>query len=140
MRWSDITAKDQALTAFTRKLTALRAEHEIFRRASFRDGCVISWLNPTGGDQAEEHWDDAGARTIGMMLRCESCEGAKLAVALFNSFDGDIEFALPDHPDGKNWRCLIDTAADEASDGAAAREYEGISPYPLAARSMAVLA
>jgi len=100
-----------ALAAFTRDLISLRHENEIFRRASWRDGCVTRWLNPGGGDQTEEHWDDAGANTIGLWLSNPDIQkGVTQTLILFNPFEGDVDFALPARQDKRNWRVRIDTA------------------------------
>ncbi len=112
MRWDDIGQRDEALIDFTRRMITMRSEHEIFRRASFRDGCVITWLNPAGGEQQDDHWDDAGARTLGLLLSSSACKGAQHALILFNSFDGDIPFTLPEHPEKRDWTVIVDTARD----------------------------
>ena len=115
INWEEITPKDEDLIAFVKTLTAIRADHAIFRRSSFRDGCVIRWINPAGGDQTPESWDDEGAHAIGWFLR-EHANGSDApatgeALVLFNSFDGDIEFTLPEKLDGGTWVALLDTAA-----------------------------
>jgi isoamylase len=134
-RWADIGHRDEKLMEFTQRMTQLRAENAIFRRASFRDGCVIGWLNPMGGDQLDEHWDDAGARTIGLQLSCPSCDGAQEALVLFNAFDGDVEFAMPTPPHGVAWTLTVDTARDDVGeDGEAATS----DSYDLKGRSLAV--
>ncbi len=140
LRWSDIGPRDEALAAFTRRMIALRAEHNIFRRASFRDGCTIHWLNPMGGEQLDEHWDDAGARILGLQLSCEAVQGAKNALVLFNGFDGDLPFNLPDHPEGRPWHCLIDTARDdvEGKDAQGQVDADGTVSFEFTGRSLAV--
>jgi glycogen operon protein len=134
VRWDKIGDRDRALTDFTRRVLKLRAENALFRRESFRDGCVIRWLNPGGGDQQVEHWDDAEAVTIGALLQCDVEEGVKEALVLFNSFDGDVPFTLPER-EGAGWRVLLDTSRP----GDAEFEAEG-PEYPLRARTMVVLA
>jgi isoamylase len=134
-RWADITPKDEALTDFTRRMIALRGENEIFRRISFRDSCDIRWLNPAGGDQTDEHWDDAGARTIGLRLSSQTAVGAKDVLVLFNSFDGDLPFACPEHPAGRPWQCVVDTASQEPSPATDMTS----SIYQLTARSLVIL-
>ena len=111
IHWGNPPAEASALAAFTRDLISLRHENEIFRRASWRDGCVTRWLNPGGGDQTEEHWDDAGANTIGLWLSNPDIQkGVTQTLILFNPFEGDVEFALPARQDKRNWRVRIDTA------------------------------
>lgn len=141
MRWGDIGPRDEALTAFTRRMIALRAEHDILRRASFRDGCEISWLNPGGGEQQDEHWDDAGARTLGLLLSSEACEGARHVLVLFNSFDGNILFVLPEHPEGRGWKAIVNTARDDdQAEAMPEADDEGASvACAMAARSLVIL-
>ncbi len=74
MRWEELTKRDKALTGFVQRVAQLRAEHPIFRRASFRDGCILRWVNPAGGDQQEEHWDDEGLRSIGLLMHMPDVE------------------------------------------------------------------
>ncbi len=76
MKWEELTERDHALTRFVQRVTQLRAEPPIFRRASFRDGCVLRWVNPAGGDQLEEHWDDEGLRVIGLLMHMPDVERA----------------------------------------------------------------
>jgi glycogen operon protein len=134
IHWSDLPPEAEALGDFTRDLIRLRQENEIFRRASWRDGCMIRWLNPGGGDQIEEHWDDVGANTIGLWLANPNLgEGARQALILFNPHDGDVLFKLPDREGG--WRLALDTAR-EHPDGGQKTVSEEIS---LSARSLTVL-
>jgi len=138
--WIDWTAIDddgRALTEFVRRLLALRDGNDIFRRASFRDGCVIRWLNPAGGDQTPEQWDDPGVRCIGLLLHLpEPGVGAADALILFNAHDGEIAFALPEHPEAEGWKAVVDTWRE---DGVPEVEAAVASPFRLPPRSLAVL-
>ena len=110
IRWDKLTERDRALTAFVRRVTTLRAEHAIFRRASFRDGCVLRWVNPAGGDQQEEHWDDDGLRAIGLLMHTPEVEqGGDEALILFNAFDGEVVFKLPARVKQGAWSVVLDT-------------------------------
>ncbi len=68
LSWIDWSAVDSDLLAFTRNLTALRAEHPVFRRRRFFDGYGsgpddpvgdIMWLRPDGTVMTH---DDSGTR------------------------------------------------------------------------------
>jgi glycogen operon protein len=115
--WEAIDDEGRALTDFLRKLTWYRREQPILHRESFRDGLVISWLNPGGGEQTEEHWADAGANTIGLRLSYpEPPQNPALwgeVLILFNAHDGTVPFILPER-EGEAWKPIIDTANPEA--------------------------
>ncbi len=60
--WQDLPDSANELREFTARLIALRQSQPLLRRESWRDGIAITWLNPTGGEQTDEHWDDEEAR------------------------------------------------------------------------------
>ena len=98
-------------------MTQLRADHPIFRRASFRDGCVLRWVNPAGGDQQEEHWDDEGLRAIGLLMHMPDVEqGGDEALILFNAFEGDVVFKIPARVKPGSWSVVLDTEIGPGSD------------------------
>ena len=136
IKWDRLTDRDRALTSFVRRVTKLRAEHAIFRRASFRDGCVLRWLNPAGGDQREEHWDDDGVRAIGLLMHTPEVEqGGDEALILFNAFDGDVVFILPARVKAGSWSVVLDTetgpGSDEGREGLKAESEITLSPRSL---------
>jgi len=134
MHWDDLPPEAQALTDFTRDLIRLRRDNEILRRASWRDGCEIQWLNPGGGEQNGQHWDDAGATTIGLWLRNDKIsQGAKEALILFNPHDGDVPFKLPRREE--KWVIAIDTARDRPTN----LHEPAASAITLSPRSLCVL-
>jgi glycogen operon protein len=135
--WEAIDDEGRALTDFLRKLTWYRREQPILHRESFRDGLIISWLNPGGGDQTEEHWADAGANTIGLRLSYpEPPQNPALwgeVLILFNAHDGTVPFTLPER-EGNPWKPIIDTANPEVKS-------EGLpeGPLELPGRSLMLL-
>jgi glycogen operon protein len=126
MNWEDIDDDDQALTGFVRRATALRQTQPLLHRASYRDGMIIRWINPTGIDQTEEQWHEAGALCIGLLLdgseiedpAFEKGEGARTILIIFNAYHDTLSFKLPDHSGETPWQRLLDThaGATEASD------------------------
>jgi isoamylase len=101
---------------FVQDLTRLRAENAIFRRAGFRDEVVLRWLNPAGGDQEEEHWDDDLARAIALFMVCpEATEGFSEALVLFNASENGVSFTLPERTEGQAWTVQVRTE-DEGGD------------------------
>jgi isoamylase len=108
--WEKIGPEDEAFTDFVRQLIRLRTENAIFRRANFRDGAVIRWLNPAGGDQQEEHWDEEAARAIALLVTNQGVEdGIGEALMLFNASENGVTFALPEREGGGDWQVLAKT-------------------------------
>ncbi len=136
MRWENITQRDEALARFVRRVIALRTEHPIFRRASFRDGCLLRWVNPAGGEQQEEHWDDPGVLAIGLLMHMPDVEsGGDEALILFNAFDGDVAFKIPSRVKAGSWSVVLDTEtgpnSDEGRKGVKADQEISLSPRSL---------
>lgn len=134
--WGKIGPRDKALTEFVRRVAQLRAEHAIFRRDSFRDGTVLRWVNPAGGDQQEEHWDDPGVRAIGLLMHAPNVEeGGDEALILFNAFDGEVVFELPGRVKKGSWSVVLDTetgpGSDEGRKGLKAETELTLSPRSL---------
>jgi glycogen operon protein len=138
----DHSPEGKALTEFVRKAIALREAQPLLRRASWRDGTLVTWFNPSGGEQTVEQWGDEGTRCIGLRLdRGEteagepSTEGASSLLLLFNSHHEAVPFELPVSADGRGWRKLLDTSEPASDD-----EAIGPGAYDVGARSMIVLA
>ena len=121
VHWDKISDADRALTDFTRELLKLRHDQPLLRRANWRDGMVVEWLNPAGGFQTPEAWDDPGATTIGLRLARDVPEGWKEALILFNAVDMATTFVLPE---GREWEIVVDTAAGDRDSGEALGESE----------------
>ena len=139
MRWEELTDRDKALTGFVQRVTQLRAEHPIFRRSSFRDGCILRWVNPAGGDQQEEHWDDDGVRAIGLLMHMPDVEqGGDEALILFNSFDGAVVFKIPPRVKAGSWSVVLDTETGPGSDEGR-KGVKADQEITLAPRSLIVL-
>ncbi len=138
--WEGITPEGQALTDFVRSLLAMRAAQPLLRRDSFRDGMVVTWLNPGGGEQTPEQWADAGANSIALRLMREDLAGEDEVwsdiVIAFNAHDGPVDFKLPER-EGQVWRAVIDTETPEGSDRETPGGEEAIE---LPARSLVVFA
>ncbi|WP_446737576.1 glycogen debranching protein GlgX [Rhizobium sp. CFBP 8762] len=137
VRWEELSEADESLSAFASRLTALRAAQPLFRRESFRDGMEINWINPGGGNQQQEHWEEGGT-TIGVHLsRADLADVEDVwseALVLFNPYDGDIDFKLPESTSG--WRLNLTTSDPTYVDG----EGEALKDsYTMGPRSLAVL-
>jgi isoamylase len=119
--WFDWTAPDERLTAFTRKLIALRRAHPVFRRRRFLTGieaAELGWYNPAGLQMTEANWRDSGARSIGLYLDGAddpdySEDGTPLVdddfLLLVNAWWEPLDFVVPDVRPDQIWNPAIDT-------------------------------
>ncbi len=110
VHWENLPVSADSLRGFVKRLISLRQSNRILRRESWRDGTLVTWLNPGGGEQTQEHWADQGSTTIGLRLTASSdTEGMNDVIILFNPHDGDVEFSLPESS-GKGWVVTLTTA------------------------------
>jgi isoamylase len=124
LEWDRIADPDRALLNFTRWLISLRKTYPILYRNRFLEAVHneeldvkdVTWLTPDGTEMAEQHWQDAHSRCFGMLLdgRAQPSgirqRGADETLLLvFNAYHGNVEFTLPEVPEGRNWTCLVDT-------------------------------
>ncbi|NEI73191.1 glycogen debranching protein GlgX [Rhizobium lusitanum] len=134
VHWDNLPASAEELREFTRRLIALRDEHAILRRDSWRDGMVVTWYNPGGGEQTGEQWSDAGSTTIGLRVSRDHGEeeGWDDVLILFNPHDGSVPFILPKAEGG--WTAVLTTADLNAMD----QKLES-NEYVLIERSLVLL-
>lgn len=136
LHWQDLPASARKLSDFTRRLIDVRQAQPLLRRENWRDGMVIRWLNPTGGEQTEEHWQDEGSTTLGLHLFYEepqqNAEHWSEALLLFNPHDGEVTFHLPDHAGGP-WTIELTTTDPDAGG------IHDAADYTLQARSLVLL-
>jgi isoamylase len=153
IQWEDAN-NHRDLTAFVRKVIALRSKHSVFRRRNFFLGRSIKgagvkdilWLQPDGREMTDEEWNQQHARTLGVFLSGSAVDevderGQRVTdenfVLLMNASHEEIAFVLPTAASGMQWVALIDTSLPtQHADGVA---FEAGSNYSLQARSMVVL-
>jgi glycogen operon protein len=124
--WLDWNHDDRAqrLIRFVQKLTGLRHKYPILRRTRFLKGDWdeelgfkdVAWINATGDEMRDEHWQDANSRCFGMLLDGRAQETGirrrgELATLLiiFNPWQDVVKFTLPLCNGGAGWRLLADT-------------------------------
>ena len=61
VHWENLPDSADSLRGFVKRLISLRQSNRILRRESWRDGTLVTWLNPGGGEQTQEHWADQGS-------------------------------------------------------------------------------
>jgi isoamylase len=119
--WFDWTAPDERLTAFTRKLIALRRAHPVFRRRRFLTGveaAELGWYTPAGAQMTVANWRDRGARSIALYLDGaddpdDAEDGTPLVdddfLMLVNAWWEPLDFVVPDARPDQIWNPAIDT-------------------------------
>lgn len=136
VHWENLPESAETLRKFTARLIELRQNHSILRRDNWRDGTHATWLNPGGGEQTQEQWDDAGSTSLGLRMSRDSgddAEGWNDILVLFNPHDGAVEFKLPDA--GHGWMTELTTADPDASSNTIANGEN----YTLEGRSLVLL-
>ena len=124
LEWDKICPDDRSLLEFTRKLLTLRKAYPILHRGRFLTGGYneelgvkdVTWLTPAGGEMSASNWQDVRAKCFGMLLdgRAQPTgirqRGSdETLLLIFNAYYDVVNFSLPEVPDGRNWRLLIDT-------------------------------
>jgi glycogen operon protein len=133
---------DQALIEFVQRVIGVRNTQPLLRRATWRDGTIVSWLNPAGGEQTDEQWQDGNARCLGLRLDRgdtetgePSTEGATSILILLNAYHEPVPFEVPASTGRQGWEVLVDTARPDF-----AERFLPPGNLPVEARSMLVLA
>ncbi|VEG46751.1 glycogen debranching protein GlgX [Mycolicibacterium flavescens] len=156
LSWIDWSDPDTDLMEFTRKVSALRAAHPVFRRRRFFSGRPvrqrggdglpdIAWFAPDGSEMSDEDWETGYAKSIAVYLNGNGIpdrdvRGQRIVddsfVLCFNAHYEPIDFVMPEKKFGDSWIAVIDTAAD---DGDEPTPVEAGRKVQVAARSVLVL-
>jgi isoamylase len=154
--WTDWENVDEQLLTFTRKLTALRAHHPVFRRRGWFQGrpiygdevSDIAWFLPDGQLMADADWQAGFAKSLGLFLngdeiptRDERGEPVRddSFYLVFNAHHEPIQFTLPSERFGKRWKPLIDTGLDSGAGPDDDVTFDFGSEVDVMARSIVVL-
>ena len=123
----ELSPDHKALLTFTQKLIQFRQQHPIFHRRNWFQGRSIhgsqvndiSWHHPDGSAFSEKQWETnqlTKAITVflnGLELSAPDPQGKRLTddsfLLLFNSYQEEIVFTIPDALQNRNWQVVIDT-------------------------------
>jgi glycogen operon protein len=138
LSWYDWERVDHQLLAWTRYLIALRKEHPVFRRRRFFQGRPlrakvstdslpdIAWFKPDGTEMTDADWDVGYAKSLGVFLNGAAIPDPDIHgrpivddsfFLIFNGWDQEIEFTLPDSRWTASWDVALDTQYDEQPSG-----------------------
>jgi isoamylase len=155
--WVNWAEADTELLEFAQKISALRAEHPIFRRRRFFNGRPvrqrgsagvpdISWFRPDGSEMSDEDWDSGFGKSVAVYLNGHGIpdldpRGQRVTddsfVVCFNAHHEPIEFTVPPSEFGNSWQPVIDTAA--AVDDETAEPVAAEATLKVGARAIVVL-
>ncbi|RDH74388.1 glycogen debranching enzyme GlgX [Mycolicibacterium moriokaense] len=132
LSWIHWDEADEALIEFTRKVSALRAAHPVFRRRRFFSGTPvrqrgrarlpdIAWLAPDGAEMTDEDWESGFVKSLGVYLNGYGIpdldvRGERIVddsfMLFFNAHYEPIDFKLPRKEFGATWVPVIYSADD----------------------------
>ncbi|MGH3558768.1 MAG: glycogen debranching protein, partial [Mycobacterium sp.] len=126
MDWS-LADKNADLLSFTRKVTALRTDHPVFRRRRFFAGQPIrsgdevrdiAWLTAAGREMTPQDWDSDFGKSITVFLNGEALpepdrRGEPVVddsfLLCFNAHDHAVDFVMPVDDYAREWTAELDT-------------------------------
>jgi isoamylase len=126
MDWSLVEENSEQLE-FTRKVTALRKAHPVFRRRRFFDGEPIrsgdevrdiAWLTPAGKAMQPQDWGGEFGKSIAVFLNGEAipepnARGERVVddsfLMCFNAHDHEVDFVIPPDDYATQWTAVLDT-------------------------------
>ena len=151
--WS-LAGPNADLLEFTRKATALRTEHPVFRRRRFFEGTPIrsgeqardiAWLSPTGQEMTPADWNSGFGKCVtvflnGAAIPAPDSRGQRVVddsfLLCFNAHDETVDVVTPDGEYARQWSAVLDTADPTGATDLVVPAGEKIA---LVGRSMLVL-
>lgn len=135
LTWIDWDSADAGLLEFTKTVSALRAEHPVFRRRRFfsgkpvgrrgQDGLPdIAWFTPEGTEMTDEDWGASFAKSVAVFLNGHGipdrdARGQRVLddsfLLCFNAHYEPIEFTLPPKEFGAAWEVVVYTGPEETT-------------------------
>jgi glycogen operon protein len=135
LNWPTVSADERKFIEFVRRLTQLRRDHPVLRRARFLHGRQrspttglrdVEWIHASGHEMTEDHWRHPEARCLGLLLagdagRFLTSDGQPQVddtlLLIFNAHQVPITFVMPEVPGAVHWLGLLDTAAPDHPPG-----------------------
>jgi isoamylase len=134
LTWIDWATADTELLEFTRTVSALRANHPVFRRRRFFSGKPvgrrgegglpdIAWFAPDGSEMTDEDWGAGFSKSVAVFLNGHGipdrdARGQRVLddsfLLCFNAHYEPLEFVLPPSEFGENWCTVVYTGAEDA--------------------------
>ncbi|MEJ2124354.1 MAG: glycogen debranching protein GlgX [Alphaproteobacteria bacterium] len=158
LSWVDWAEADEMLTAFTARLTALRAAHVPLRSDRFLSGEVVDdalipdvvWLTPSGVPMQAADWENPAGRMLVAVLytpggdaengaEADSISGGERVAVALNAGHEPVNITLPEPRAGYGWRQRLDTAHESGEPLNSAADAPG-GVAEIAERSVAVFA
>ncbi|MDQ3068600.1 MAG: glycogen debranching protein GlgX [Acidobacteriota bacterium] len=154
--WIDWEHADTALLEFTRKLSAFRHAHPVFRRRRWFQGRAlrgtdvvdIGWFTPGGEPMSEEDWRVGFAKSLAVFLNGQAIptpdsRGDRVVddtfLLLFNAHHEPMDFTLPEGAFGHSWRVVLDTDSLEPLNEETGEVFPAGASLRVADRSLIVL-
>jgi glycogen operon protein len=148
--WLDWSFSEDAkdLLEFFKRLIKLRQAYSVLRRSRFLTGQHdqqlgvrdVTWINANGGEMQDAHWKDPSMKCFGMLLdgRAQKTGIRKqgqdeTVLIVMNSYEGLVDFTLPEAPVGSKWTLLISTDIPDSASGA---EFAFGALYQVTGRSL----
>src|SRR6202453_4474096 len=133
--WIDWADADAGLLEFTRAVSALRANHPVFRRRRFFNGKPvgrrgeaglpdIAWFTPEGAEMTHEDWGAGFAKSVAVFLNGHGipdrdARGQPVLddsfLLCFHAHYEPLEFLLPPADFGTQWRTVLHSGAEDAT-------------------------
>ncbi|MGE3403993.1 MAG: glycogen debranching protein GlgX [Vicinamibacterales bacterium] len=146
----DLTAGQQDLLAFTRRVVAVRKSQPVLTRRKYLQGRSIRgaevkdiyWLDPTGREMTDEAWNAPFVRSLGVLMVGNASDelderGRPVAgdtlLMLLNAHHEEVPFVLP-NMQGRPWVRVFDTIEARSPEA----RYGGARTYPLKGRTLAL--
>jgi glycogen operon protein len=152
LSWIDWENLDEDLLAFTRRLTALRSEHPVFRRRRFFDGLGrgddpndisdIAWFTPGGDHMTGDDWAAGFAKSVLVFLNGDAIKEPDLRgerviddsfLLAYNADGEQLTCTLPGPEYGEAWQVILSTADPDTDEepGVKARSELVVAPHSL---------
>jgi glycogen operon protein len=146
--WS-LMPEQREFLAFTRRLVHFRRTQPMLMRRKYFQGRSIRgaevkdiyWLNPGGGEMADDAWNAPFVRSLGVLIvgnalddideRGRQLSGDTLLI-LLNAHCEDVPFVLPTAGNGHEWVRIIDTIESLSPEA----RFLGGTQYPLQGRTL----